>query len=388
MPGARHMTGRRPRRAAAAGRWLLLIFVLPALAGCDVPKPPVEQLTPVVGAVTRTPQLDPNAPTPTPVPMTLPPTGHLWFLQDGHVWTCAPDGSGAQQAAADPATSPPAPAPDGRQVAFFSARKLVLLDVTAGRTRTLAEDDMAPLQRPAWSPDGRLLAYFTEDATHYGDEIVWTVPAAGGAPQRLTVIHTRGYLRGPTFERVVRWAPDGRRVAVGAAQGPISVLPLDPSAGDPKTVNGGEPSWSTDSRNLLFAETLNGSVALYDIVSDDFQPYRNEHRRDGTRLGDNAQGPLPRFNTDASLILYRAEADAGGPAVAVRGRDGSEQLFLPGNNPAWAPDGQWIVYETGVVTTTATGPAWQPQGLARIRADGSGQDTVRSTPGAWPAWAP
>ena len=72
--------------------------------------------------------------------------------------------------------------------------------------------------------------------------------------------------------------------------------------------------------------------------------------------------PLPRFNADASFILYRAQGDDGGPAVAVRARaDGSEQLFLPGNNPAWAPDGQWIVYETGVLTATETGPAWLPR---------------------------
>src|SRR5438093_12182312 len=215
--------------------WLVLVLLAMLLAGCDVPKPPVEQLTPVVGSATRTPQYDPNARTPTLAPLTRPATGRLWFLRGGHVWTSAPDGSGARAVSPDAATSPPVPSPDGAIVAFFSARKLVLLDAAGGRERTLVQDDLSPDQRPAWSPDGRLLAYFTEDPARYGDEIAWTVPAAGGPPSRLTVLPEAGLREGPLFERVVRWTRDMRRVAVSGAMGLITVIPLDPTAGDLKT---------------------------------------------------------------------------------------------------------------------------------------------------------
>ncbi|MGI8586160.1 MAG: hypothetical protein ACR2M0_00520 [Chloroflexia bacterium] len=363
----------------------LTLLPLALLAACDVPAPPVEQLTPIVGSSTKTP-VDPGVPTATAAPMTLPPTGRLWFLRGGHVWTAAPDGSGAHAASASAALSPPVPSPDGSKVAFLGDHKLLLLDVASGQEQALVVSDMSPDQRPAWSPNGRLVAYFTLAASPVGDEIAWSMPVAGGTPSRITSLHSPGERQGPTFERCIAWTPDMRRLAVSGETGPIQVIPLDVTAGNPQTVAGGEPSWSTDNRNLLYTETMNGAIALDDVVADDFQPYRNERRLVGVRLQDHAQAPLPRFNADASLILYRASSADGSPAVAVRLRaDGSEQLFVPGNNGAWAPDGQWIVYETGTLRPSETGQEWQPTGLARVRADGSGQSPVLSD-ASWPAW--
>jgi hypothetical protein len=374
-------------RAGVRGALLLALGLsLALLAACDVPRPPVEQLTPVVGSATRTPVVDPNAPTPTPAPMTDPPTGHIWFVRGGRVWRAGPDGSGAMAVSTSTATEPPVPSPDGATVAFISDRKLIALDAAGGGERTLVEGDLSPRQRPAWSPDGKLIGYFTVNPQVAGEEAAWSIPAAGGAPSRLIALHGRGDWRGPSFERVVVWTNDQRRVAVSGPAGPIYIIPLDPSAGDAKTVNGGEPDWSTDNRTLLLAETLTGAIALNDVVTDDYQPYRNETRLDGTRLGDYAQAPYPRFNADASLILYRAQGSDGGPAVAVRARGGAEQLLVPGDNGAWAPDAEWIVYETGGVAPADGGQNWQPSGLARVRADGSGQANVLSD-GQWPAWS-
>ncbi len=372
-------------RVGFAGLALLALCGLGLLAGCDVPKPPLEQLTPVLGAETPT-ILPAGAPTYTPVPMTLPPTGRIWFLRGGHVWTSAPDGSGARQMSADASDSAPAPSRDGSHVAFFSGRKLQVIDVATDQVRTVVSATLSTVQRPAWSPDGRLLAYFTDDPATAGDEIAWSVPLAGGPPSRITVLHNEGFPQGPTFEQVICWTDDMRRIAVSGAMGPIYVIPLDVTAGDPLTVNGGEPEWSPDNRNLLYTETMNGAIAIYDVVGDSFAPFRSEKRLDGTRLGDYAQGPWPRFNAATQLILYRAQGDNHVPAVAVRGRDSSEQLFLPGNNPAWAPDGQWIVYETGGLQQTENGLQWQAKGIARIRADGSGQTDIVSD-AAWPAWS-
>jgi len=366
---------------------LLGLFVLLFVVACDVPKPPPEQLTPAIGSVTRTPLFASDGPTPTPEPLTLPPTGRLWFVRGGRVWTAAPDGSGVRAVSTSPATAPPAPAPDGAHVAFLSDRKLLLLDSATGAETTLAEGTMATRQQPTWSPDGRQIGYFTLDTAVMGTEIAWAVPPAGGPPVVLTRVSGHDGSLGPSFQRSITWAGDMRRVAVSGPEGPIQVLPLDSTA-NPLTVFGGDPDWSPDFRTLLLAETLTGALVLHDTVSDDRQPYRNEKTRDGTRLNDEAaEGPLPRFNGSGSLILYRAQSDDKSPAVGVRARDGSEFLFLPSADHAtWAPDGQWIVYETGGLVAGRTFPTWQPNGITRIRADGSGQAAVLPAAAA-PAWS-
>jgi Tol biopolymer transport system component len=244
---------------------------------------------------------------------------------------------------------------------------------------------LANRQRLAWSPDGTQVAYFVQGDT-VGLEQVFAVAADGsGAPREMARFTERGYRAGPTFERVAAWSPDGRRFAVSGVYGPIRVQPLAGSAGDPFTVNGGEPDWGPNSRYLLYTESLNGGLAVFDAVGAVATPFVNEKREVGTRLGEYAQGPGPRFAPDGSRILYRSRTGDGSPAVAVRTVGGVEELYLPGNNPAWSPDGAWIVFETGVLRDTDVGRAWQATGLAKVRLDGSDLAQILQD-GSLPAW--
>jgi Tol biopolymer transport system component len=53
--------------------------------------------------------------------------------------------------------------------------------------------------------------------------------------------------------------------------------------------------------------------------------------------------------------------------------------------PAWSPDGRWIVYETGVLTQADLGLAWQPTGLAKVQTDGSNMAQILQE-ASLPAW--
>ena len=81
------------------------------------------------------------------------------------------------------------------------------LTTTAGTTKDT---------RPRWSPDGTTIL-FQSDRT--GTSQLWTVPAGGGVPTRLTAIATGA-------EDAV-WAPDGQRIAfVSAVHPEFSFLPF------------------------------------------------------------------------------------------------------------------------------------------------------------------
>lgn len=113
-----------------------------------------------------------------------------------------PDGTGPEPLAQDPADDfDPAYAPDGRRLAFVSTRdggtpKLHLMDADGGNVRLLA-DLGGPVRRPAWSPDGRLLAV---QLTDRGEEAVYVVSATGSGWGRL----------GPG--ELPAWRPDGTGV--------------------------------------------------------------------------------------------------------------------------------------------------------------------------------
>ena len=94
-----------------------------------------------------------------------------------------------------------APSPDGKRMAFSALGRVHVRDLAAGQQRTLTGTDVAAFH-PAWSPDGRWLAYVTWAAE--GGHL-WRVRSSGrGAPQRLTD-HAAFY-----SEPV--WSPDGERI--------------------------------------------------------------------------------------------------------------------------------------------------------------------------------
>ena len=75
----------------------------------------------------------------------------------------------------------PAQSPDGTQVAFSAFAHLYVADLAGGAPRRLTDGD-EPAFQPAWSPDGRSIAYVTWTAAGGGQ--VWTT-RPGGKPRPL-----------------------------------------------------------------------------------------------------------------------------------------------------------------------------------------------------------
>jgi tricorn protease len=170
--------------------------------------------------------------------------------------------------------------PNGLRAVFSARGDLFTLPAEHGNTRNITATSAADEDHPAWSPDGRSVAYTTDIN---GEQQLAVRPAEGGAGRILTHF-TRGYFYGP------RWSPSGDRIAFSDNEHRLwiaATLGAEPVqvAQDPY----GEMhdySWSPDGQWLAYSITRpnqQNGIALYSLktrqtrmlseaASNDFNP--------------------------------------------------------------------------------------------------------------------
>jgi len=204
---------------------------------------------------------------------------------DDYVW--APDGKRVALVAEDPDTAKPkTPAPiviDRFQFKQDEAgylgkqhRHLYLLDVESGKTTRLTTGDYDELL-PAWSPDGKSLAFVSKrrpDADRDDDWDLYVMEATAGAPPRqLTTFE--GPDNNPDYESRPAWSPDGRAIAYLQGGPPnliyygVQKLAVVSSAGGAPRIltaaldrNVASPVWSSDGSSITFLLEDDRAVGL------------------------------------------------------------------------------------------------------------------------------
>ncbi len=118
---------------------------------------------------------------------------------------------------------------------------------------------------PCWSPDGQWILFATKIN---GRRTLAKVPADGGPVQR---VPTPGALN-PTEPD---WSPDGKWIAFTSQMGEfdICVMPADGGAPPAVLVRGQDPSWSPNSRTLIFDQNDNyrQELSVLDVFTKQYK---------------------------------------------------------------------------------------------------------------------
>ncbi|MBN2761556.1 MAG: PD40 domain-containing protein, partial [Bacteroidales bacterium] len=152
------------------------------------------------------------------------------------------------------------PAVHGNQVVFSYAGDLYTVDRAGGIARKLTGSEGYEMFA-RFSPDGKTIAFTGQ---YDGNTEVFTIPSAGGEPQRMTYTATLG--RDDIADRmgpnniVMDWTPDGkniiyrsRRYSFNSFRGQLFSVPAEGGLStEIPLVNGGFCSFSPDGKKLAF----------------------------------------------------------------------------------------------------------------------------------------
>lgn len=169
--------------------------------------------------------------------------------------------------------------PDGQYVVFASMGKGIVQARADGASPPHALTESKYPQYPrSFTPDGKRLAYFE----HMGTSQVWTVPLQGQGSQ-MTAGTPERFLRSRFNDRAPAFSPDGRWLAYQSdesGQDEVYVRAFPPPAAGPggkwQISNGGGrgPRWSRSGQELVYRSGDQIMAARFTVKGDAFVPER------------------------------------------------------------------------------------------------------------------
>jgi Tol biopolymer transport system component len=240
----------------------------------------------------------------------------------------------------------PAWSPDGTRITFTLVQlgktrsdggrerqyRLAWIDAAGGQPQFYTPGDA---HEPAWSPDGKWLAYVVYDN---GAANVWAVSADGQTPYRLTNFSS-GAARTP------RWSPDSELISFTYAAS-----------------NGNDQFWMIANQSGAIATQLSSRSSL--ILDTTWFP-------DSTAILASARD----FRDVTTNVLWRISLLGNADATATRYLD--DPKLVSADFPRFSPDGKWLALRSAY-NLTLVDVASQTWKLAD-------DQTIGNTP---PVWSP
>jgi len=188
--------------------------------------------------------------------------------------------------------------PEGKRIVFEARGELFNVPVLEGYVLNLTKTSGAFDRNPAWSPDGKTIAYWSDRSGE--NEIYLQAAEDNGKAKQITK-------RGEGFGYKLFWSPNSKKLAYIDEKNDISVLNVESEkvtiAGNTKWNQGHgsrfgyQIGWSPDSRWITFIEGVensNNAIFIYDVNN------QKSHQISSGFYHDN----FPVFSTDGKYLFY------------------------------------------------------------------------------------
>jgi Tol biopolymer transport system component len=257
----------------------------------------------------------------------------------------------------------PAFSPDGKWLAFLRATssgvsEVYVASVQGGVARRLTFDNRN-VESLAWTPDGRTIVFASD---RRGKSMLWRVPRSGGVPERVPMVDENA--SDPVFSRA------GWKLAYTQFFSDANIWRVDPTGREApvkvisSTQYDSSPEYSPDGSRVAFRSTRSGTNEIWVTDAEGRTPVQL------TRFG----GPLtgcPRWSPDGMRLAFDTRPD-GQADIYVIGSNGGVPRRLttsPAEDvvPSWSRDGGWVYF-----ASNRTG-AWQ---VWRAAAQGGTEEQV------------
>jgi tricorn protease len=192
--------------------------------------------------------------------------------------------------------------PSGARAVFEARGEIMTVPAEKGDIRNLTQTTAACERDPAWSPDGKSIAYFSDES---GEYMLHLADPMGKNPSKKIALGDA-----PNFYTTPVWSPDSKKIAY--ADNRLNLWYLDVDSGKSTKVDkhtyfpspSFDPTWSPDSQWIAYTKSMDNKLNaafLFDTKSGK-----------ATQVTDGLSDVRsPAFDKSGKYLYFTASTDVG-----------------------------------------------------------------------------